>query len=48
MLRRISLGTYRVNIRRREEIFISPKLKPYVPYKDNKKVPLHYCTDREG
>ena len=48
VLSRISAGTYRVNIRKREEIFISRQLKPYVPYKDNKKVPLHYYTDREG
>ena len=48
VLRRISMGTYRVNIRGREEIFTSRRLKPYVPYKDNKKVPLHYYTDREG
>ena len=26
----------------------SRQLKPYVPYKDDKKVPLHYYTDREG
>ena len=48
MLRGISPGTYRVNIRRREEIFTSRRLKPYVPYKDEKKVPLHYYTDGEG
>ena len=48
VLRRISPGTYRVNIRGREEIFTSRRLKPYVPYKDDKKVPLHYYTDREG
>ena len=48
VLRRISPGTYRVNIRGREEIFASHRLKTYVPYKDDKKVPLHYYTDREG
>ena len=48
VLRRISPGTYRVNIRGREEIFTSRRRKPYVPYKDDKKVPLHYYTDREG
>ena len=48
VLRRISPGTYCVNIRGREEIFTSRRLKPYVPYKDDKKVPLHYYTDREG
>ena len=48
VLRRISPGTYRVNIRGREEIFTSRRLKPYVPYKDDKKVPLHYYTDMEG
>ena len=48
MLRRISPVTYLENIRGREEIFTSRQLKPYVPYKDDKKVPLHYYTDREG
>ena len=48
VLRRISPGTYRVNIRGREQIFTSRRLKHYVPYKDDKKVPLHYYTDREG
>ena len=48
VFRRILPGTYRVTIRGREEIFTSRRLKPYVPYKDDKKVPLHYCTDREG
>ena len=48
VLRRISPGTYRVNIRGRGEIFTSWRLKPYVPYKDDMKVPLHYYTDREG
>ena len=48
MLRRISPGTYRVNIRGREEICTSWRLRPYVPYKDGNKVPLHYYTDREG
>ena len=48
MLRRISPGTYRVNVRGREEIFTSRRLKPYVPYKDNRKVPLHYYMDKEG
>ena len=48
VLRRISPGTYRVNIRAREDIFTSRRLKPYVPYKDDNKVPLHYYTDREG
>ena len=46
--RRIPPGTYGVDIRGREEIFTSRRLKPYVPYKDDKKVPLHYYTDREG
>ena len=35
VLRRISPGTYRVNIRGGEEIFTSRRLKPYVPYKDD-------------
>ena len=48
VLRRISPGTYRLNIRGRAEIFTSRRLKPYVPYKDDKKVPLHYYTDGEG
>ena len=48
VLRRISPGTYRVNIRGREEIFTSRRLKPYVPYKDDKKEPSHYYRDREG
>ena len=48
MLRRISAGTYRINIRGREEIFTYRRLKPYVPYQDDKEVPLHYYTDREG
>ena len=48
MFRRISPGIYCVNIRGREEIFTCWRLKPYVPYKDDKKVPLHYHTDREG
>ena len=48
MLRHISPGTYPVNIRGREEIFTSRRLKPYVPYKDDKKEPLHYYADREG
>ena len=48
LLRRISPGTHHVNIGRREEIFTSGPLKPYVPYKDDNKVPLHYYTDREG
>ena len=47
-LRRISPGTCRANIRGSEEIFTSWRLKPYVPYKDDKKVPLHYYTDRQG
>ena len=47
VLRRISPGTYRLHIRGREEIFTSRRAKPYVPYKDDKKVPLHYYTDRE-
>ena len=29
-------------------MFTSRRLKPYVPYKDDKKVPLHFYTDREG
>ena len=48
VLRRISPGTYHVNIRGREEIFSSRQLKPYVPCKDDKKLPLHHHTDREG
>ena len=48
VLRHISPGTYRVNIRGREDIFTSRRLKPYVPYKDDTKVPLLYYTDREG
>ena len=44
----MSPSTYRVNIVRREEIFTSRRLKPYVPYKDDTKVPLHYYTEREG
>ena len=48
VLGRISPGTYRVNIRGREEVFTSRRLKPYVPYKDDKKVPLHYYTEWEG
>ena len=48
VLRHISPGTYRVNIRGREEIFTSRQLKPYVPYKDDEKAPLHYYKDREG
>ena len=48
VLRRISPGTYRVNIRGGEEIFTSRRLKPSVSYKDDKKVPLHYYTDRKG
>ena len=48
VLRHISLGTYRVNIRGREEIFTSRRLKPYVPYKDDMKGPLDYYTDRKG
>ena len=48
VLGRISPGTYRVNIRGREDIFTSWQLKPYVPYKDDQKVPLHYYRDREG
>ena len=47
VLRRISPGTYRVNIRGKEEIFTSRRLNPHVPYKDDKKVPLHYYVDRE-
>ena len=39
VLRRISPSTYRVNIRGREGIFTSRRLEPYVPYKDDKKVP---------
>ena len=48
VLRHISPGTYRVNIRGREEIFTSRRSKRYVPSKDDKKVPLHHYTDREG
>ena len=48
LLTRISPGTYRVNIRGSRDIFTSRGLKPYVPYKDDKKVRLHYYTDREG
>ena len=48
VLRRTSPGTYRVNIRAREGIFTSRRLKPCVPYKDDKNVPLHYYPDREG
>ena len=48
VLRGIPPGTYRVNLREREEIFTSRRLKPYVPYNDDKKVPLHYYTDWEG
>ena len=48
VLRRISPGTYVVNIEEREEIFTSQQLKPNVPYKDDNKVPLHYYTDGEG
>ena len=47
-LSRISQGTYRVNISGREEIFTSRRSEPYVPYKDDKKLPFHYYTDREG
>ena len=35
VLRHISLGTSRVKIRGREEIFTSRRLKPYIPYKDD-------------
>ena len=48
VLRRISTGTYRVNIRGTVGIFTSRQLEPYVAYKDDKKVPLYYYTDREG
>ena len=48
VLRRIWPGTYRVNIRGREEIFSCLRWKPYVPHKDDKKVPLHYCTHGKG
>ena len=48
MLRRITPGTYRVKNRGREEIFTSWRLKPYVPYRDDRKVPFHFYTDREG
>ena len=48
VLRRISQGTYRVNIPGREEIFTSRRLKPYVPYKDDEKVPWQYYTDTDG
>ena len=37
-----------MNIQGREEIFTSQRLKPYVPDKDDNKVPFHYYTDREG
>ena len=46
VLRRFTPGTYRVNIRGMEEIFTSWRWKPYVSHKDDKKVPLQYCTDR--
>ena len=48
VLRHISTSTYHVNIRGREEIFTSPRLKPYVPYKDDKKVPLRYIRIGKG
>ena len=48
VLRPILPGTYRVYIRGGEEILTSRQLKPHVPYKENKKVSLHYYTDREG
>ena len=48
VLRRISPGSYPVNIRGREGTFSSRRLKPYVPYKDDKKVPLHCYTARGG
>ena len=48
MLGSNSPGIYRVNIRPREDIFTSRRLKPYVHCRDDKKVPLHQYTGREG
>ena len=52
VLSRISAGTYRVNIRGREEIFTSRQLKPYVPCKDDKFMqcphPCGFCINMLG